>query len=82
MTRDEINRQVIEIIAMQMGEDGASIDPSVNLIDDLDFDEYGVVGLAAEFEYEFDIDIGDEEMGTFRTVGDIQNHISDLLQVE
>lgn len=80
MRRDEINNIVMNTIAEQMGVDETTLDPSVNLIDDLNADSLDTVGLIMTFEDEFEITIPDEQAEKLRTIGEIQTYISDLVE--
>ncbi len=82
MTRDEINNMVINVIAEQMGVDETTLDPSVNLINDLSADSLDTVELIMEFEDRFEISIPDAQAEKLRTIGEIQTFVAELMEVE
>lgn len=55
--------------------DEDKITPSSNLQTDLDLNSLDVVNVIVEFEETFGIEINEEDIRTFTTVGDIVNYI-------
>jgi acyl carrier protein len=62
--------RVQTIIQELLGFDKESLSPEATL-SDLGFDSLDIVDLALALEDEFDIEVSDEEAGSFKTVEDI-----------
>jgi acyl carrier protein len=61
MSKDEIEKTVIELVSEQMGVDSHSIDRNTHLINDLNADSLDSVELIMELEDEFDVIINDDD---------------------
>lgn len=67
--------KVKEIIANQLGADAAEINADTKLQEDLHADSLDTVELVMAAEEEFGVEIEDEVVLTFKTVGDVANYI-------
>ncbi len=63
--------RVCAIIAQHLEVPAENIAMETHLIDDLNADSLDIVELIMDFESEFDVEIPDEELPKFQTVGDI-----------
>ena len=75
MTEQEIEAQVVEIVAEQMGVDAGEITRTTSFVNDLNADSLDTVELVMEFEDEFDINIPDEDAEKIQKVGDAIEYI-------
>lgn len=78
MTR--VKTSVCQIIADQLGLDEEEVGLDSSLSTDLGADSLDLVELVLAFEEEFETEITDENMGGFKTVGDVVNFLSDRVQ--
>ena len=62
---------VIKVIAEQLSIDESKISPESNLVDDLKADSLDVAALMLELEERYNVEIPDEELGSLKTVADI-----------
>ncbi len=69
--------KVKEIIANQLGVDAGEINPDTRLQEDLHADSLDTVELVMAAEEEFGVEIEDEVVLTFKTVGDVAKYIED-----
>ena len=67
--------KVKEIIANQLGVDAGEINADTKLQEDLHADSLDTVELVMAAEEEFGVEIEDEVVLTFKTVGDVANYI-------
>lgn len=67
--------KVIEIIANQLGADAAEINADTRLREDLKADSLDTVELIMAAEDEFGIEVEDEAVKEFVTVGDVAKYI-------
>jgi acyl carrier protein len=72
---EEIQKQVIEIVASQLELDPGTITPESSFNDDLKADSLAVVELVLAFEEAFGIEIPDEETEKISTVKDAIDYI-------
>ncbi len=70
----ELNK-VIDIISKTCEIDKKNIKESSNLLTDLELESLDVVDLIVAFENEFNIEIQDQDIKNFQTVGDIVNYL-------
>ena len=74
-SNSDIESNVRQIVAEQLGIFEEKITPNSNFIDDLGADSLDTVELIMAFEEEFEIEIPDEEAEKIQTVGDAVNYI-------
>ncbi len=67
--------KVKDIIVENLGCDGAEVTLEAKLVDDLGADSLSVVEMSMAMEDEFGITIGDDELPTIKTVGDLVKYI-------
>lgn len=77
--RDDILKDVIQILAEEAGMSADSIQESDMLIEDLGLDSLGIVEVSMEIEEHFDITIPDGFEERARTVGDVTDGVMQLL---
>ena len=63
--------QLSEIIKSYTGENDIVIDKNTVLLNDIGLSSYDLVQLVCNVEDEFDIEIPDKDIHTFKTVGDV-----------
>ena len=79
MTREEIVRKVVDIVAEQLDIKKDQVKPETKFIEDLGADSLDIAELTMEFEDEFGLDIPDDEDAP-RTVGDAVAYIERQLK--
>ncbi len=80
MTRDEIERKVVEIVAEKLDIKKDQLKPGTRFVDDLGADSLDIAELTMEFEDEFGLDIPEDQDGMIRTVGDAVAYIEQQLK--
>lgn len=70
MTEQEIQQQVIEIVAEQMGVEAGEITRDTSFVNDLNADSLDTVELVMEFEDRFETSIPDDKAEQIKTVGE------------
>ena len=65
------------ILSSQFDVEEDSITPETNIADDLGADSLDVVDMLMSLEYEFDVEIPDEEIERIRTVGELVAYIEE-----
>lgn len=75
MQREEVKKQVVQIVADQMGAAESEINEDTKLQDDLGADSLDMVELMFEFEDEYQISIDDEDVEKWSTVKDIIDYV-------
>ena len=73
---DNIEAKVKEIVCAQLEVPPDKVVPSASFIDDLKADSLAVVELVLALEYEFGIEIPDEDTEQIKTVQDAINYIT------
>ena len=71
MTFDKVRDVIVDTISC----DAEDVTPEATLADDLGADSLDAVELNMAFEEAFDITIPDDDMASFKTVGDIVTYI-------
>lgn len=71
--------RVKSVIVDQLGVDESVVTLNASFIDDLGADSLDVVDLIMGFEEEFDIEISDDDIENISTVGDVVNHIKEII---
>ena len=69
--------KVKKILMDQLGVDAESISMDSAIIDDLEADSLDIVDLAMTVEEEFDVEMPDDRIEDFRTVGDVVKYIEE-----
>jgi acyl carrier protein len=72
---DDLPGRIQSIVADQLGVDFADVTKDANIIDDLGADSLDVVELVMTLEDTFNIDVPDEAVEEFRTIGDVQRFV-------
>ncbi len=67
--------RIQEIIADKLSIDVESITMEASFIDDLNADSLDIVELIMALEDELDMEIPDEDVENFKTVGDVVNYV-------
>ena len=68
------------ILSSQFDVEEDSITPETNIADDLGADSLDVVDMLMSLEDEFDVEIPDEEIENFHTVGDVVAYVEEHMQ--
>ena len=79
MTKEEIVKQVKEIIVDKLGVEESGVTESASFTNDLGADSLDTVELLMEFERVFNIKIPDEETSGIATVGDAINKVAEKI---
>ena len=74
MTREEIERKVVDIVAEQLDIKKDQVKLATKFVEDLGADSLDIAELTMEFEDEFGLDIP-EDQENIRTVGDAVKYI-------
>ena len=82
MTKEEIVKQVKDIIVDKLGVEETAVTESVSFTNDLGADSLDTVELLMEFEKVFNIKIPDEETSGIATVGDAIKKVAEKIGVE
>ena len=69
--------KIIEIFASQLQIDSASVNADTLILEDLGADSLVIIEILTEIEDTFDISILDEDIPSFKTVGDIAKYIEE-----
>lgn len=64
-----------KLVYNQAGDDSIEITRESVLLADLGMNSFDLVNLVCEVEDEFDVEIPDRVIGTFKTVGDVIDYI-------
>ena len=79
---DTLEARLITLIADVTRRDASSITAASRFIEDLEVDSIDMVELVSLSEGEFDVQIPDEIIGEFRTVGDVLQCLRERANVE
>ena len=79
MTKEEIVKQVKDIIVDKLGVEESGVTETASFTNDLGADSLDTVELLMEFEKVFGIKIPDEETSGITTVGDAINKVAEKL---
>lgn len=71
-----LESEIIEIIVEQLGVDPAEVTADKSFVEDLNADSLDLTELIMTFESRFGVEISEEDVRQFRTVGDAINYIS------
>ncbi len=69
--------RIRELLAEQLELDADSITMDSDIMEDFDADSLDVVDMIMALEDEYSIEIPDEDVATFRTVGDVVRYVED-----
>ena len=73
MEANEVFEKVKGLFIEDLGIDESKVTMDAKLEEDLEIDSLGLVEVVMAFEYEFDIEIDDEELADVSTVGQAVN---------
>ena len=76
---EQIESKVKEIIVKNLGVKESEVTREASFVNDLGADSLDCVVLVIDFEYEFGIEIDDNEAEKINTVGDAINYINKLI---
>lgn len=78
----EAERCAFEIVEIIVDDAAPSkpVNPASTLFDDVGYDSLGIVGLAVALEERFDLDISDDHIESWKTVGDVILTVGLLLE--
>ena len=71
--------QIKEIITRYVEVDAEQITPDSRFIEDLGFSSFDFVTMIGELEYEFDIEVNEQEVVEIRTVGEAISYVEKLI---
>lgn len=77
---ENIEADVLEIIAEQLETKQDDLKPEAAFVDDLGADSLAVVELVLALEQKFEIEIPDEDTEKIRTVGDAVSYIKSVVK--
>jgi acyl carrier protein len=66
-----IEKEIIAIIAEQLGVDKSDVDSSKSFVEDLDADSLDLTELIMTLEEKFEVEVSDEKAEKLKTVGDV-----------
>jgi acyl carrier protein len=75
-TRDIVFDKVVMAVEQTVFVEGESVTPTSRLVDDLKLGRFARLKLALYLEETFDVEISDEAVAHFDTVGDIVRYMS------
>jgi acyl carrier protein len=78
MTREEIEKRLIELAAEQAGVNAADITSGTHFRNDLNFDSLDEVEYAMSVEDEFGLSVPDERAQKLQTIADVTNLVMEL----
>ncbi|MEK7584927.1 MAG: acyl carrier protein [Patescibacteria group bacterium] len=81
MTRDDVKKQVFEIVALQLGRCEADLEERNRFKEDLNADSLDSVEMVIEIEDFFDIKIPDETAEILLTVGSTIDFVCKKLEI-
>ncbi len=68
-------KEVIDIVAEQLGIDAAEVTPAKSFVEDLNADSLDLTELIMTFEERFGYEISEEEAEKLKTVGDVIGYV-------
>lgn len=81
-SRDDIRKQLVEILKQEFQLAEEQIVPSAHLVDDLDLDSIDAIDLAVRLEEVIGLQLQEEELKAIRTVQDVVDTVYERLQSE
>jgi acyl carrier protein len=76
LVSDNLEQQVRNIVAEQLGVDLSEVRSDASILDDLGADSLDVVEMVMSLEEAFDIEVPDEDVEEMRTVADVERYIT------
>ena len=76
--KQQLEGRLVDILHRISGADPAVITPDARLMEDIGIDSLGFYEILIEADTSFGIRIKEEDLLSFRTVGDIQRHLESL----
>lgn len=73
--------RVRRLVSDQLGVDPTEMQSSASILEDLGADSLDVVELVMAIEEAFDIEISDEEAESMRTIGDVEQYVTERVAV-
>ena len=73
--RQELHRQLADILERIAGADPASLTPDSRLIEDVGVDSLGFYEILIEADEQMGLKIDEKDLLTFRTVGDVLTYL-------
>ena len=70
--------KVIELLVNELDISASDITPETQLVNDLGINSLELADLVLQCEEKFDIEISDEEIHKFITVGDVANYLAEI----
>ena len=71
--------KIKNLLVEELSVDEAAINPDAELVNDLGINSLELADLVLQCEERFDIEISDDEIHKFVTVGDVVNYLSDVV---
>lgn len=75
MKKEEIEKQVKEILAKRLNIEQGKISPESKLVEDLGMDSFGAIEVVFELEDRFKIEIPEKDLAEAKKVEDIVKYI-------
>ena len=75
----EVFERIREYLADQLDVDPEKITPDSDIVEDFGADSLDVVDMITTLSDEFGVDIPDEEIENFHTVGDVVQYVEDRM---
>ncbi|HIX17464.1 acyl carrier protein [Subdoligranulum sp. DSM 109015] len=75
----EVFERIREYLADQLDVDPEKITPDSDIVEDFGADSLDVVDMITTLSDEFGVDIPDEEIENFHTVGDVVQYVEDRI---
>ena len=75
----EVFERIREYLADQLDVDPEKITPDSDIVEDFGADSLDVVDMITTLSDEFGVDIPDEEIDNFHTVGDVVQYVEDRI---
>jgi acyl carrier protein len=73
---DALKDRIRDLVAEQLGVDGADLKSDSDIVEDLGADSLDVVELVMAIEENFDIEVPDEDAEGMRTIGDVERYVT------
>lgn len=70
--------KIKNLLVEELSVDEAAINPDAELVNDLGINSLELADLVLQCEERFDIEISDDEIHKFVTVGDVANYLAEL----
>jgi acyl carrier protein len=80
LSKDEIHKQLVEIMKQEFRLTDEQLVPSAHLVEDLDLDSIDAIDLAVRLEEAIGLQLREEELKAIRTLQDIVDTVFDRLE--